>query len=655
MSVNVLVYGADKDSDEYEAALKMRNIIKNSLPSTVNGEIVLYASATLYGQAVKDVDLMMVGNIENYSTVLEFLDEKKEVCRAPVKITSFCTTIEVKRHSISGIYLKGTDFYVRYGKDSHCVTLQSNNQKISAMNFFKKAMGISPYMTNLIWFTQVTEKELDGLLTNSGKKMPSNVLPCTFDFDYVLQLLVSQKPPYKVNNSYVFSSNGINCIHDDIRKALTLFSETKEQMGELTRRRIEQISNSSFDNNSLVDSKGKVSIYRGRAGTGKTVGLIQTAIKLVDENQARVLILTFNKALVSDMRRLFALAELPDMFEASCLHVNTMHSYFLRLVNFVLYDGKMKGEKFLDNYNKVLQELLEFMQDDESIEYVRELCQSNYQLDWDYILIDEAQDWTNLERDIVLKLFDKGKIIVADGGQQFVRSIDVCDWSVIREKNNIKLKYCLRQKENLVKFLNVYTQKANILSGKILTNGNMPGGKVVIVSQEKLFDVHFDEMRRLVEAGNIAYDMLYLVPFSQVKHSYGNTEFKDKELFEELGIQMWDGTNGANRESYSIDTNELRLLQYDSSRGLEGWTVVCMNFDVFLEEKEKAYVPGEVDSLLLETPEERKGKYLLNWAMIPLTRAIDTIVITLKNPMSKAALFLKEVAVECSDFVTWID
>lgn len=181
------------------------------------------------------------------------------------------------------------------------------------------------------------------------------------------------------------------------------------------------------------------------------------------------------------------------------------------------------------------------------------------------------------------------------------------------------------------------------------------GGKVVIASQEKLFDVHFDEMKRLVEAGNIAYDMLYLVPFSHVKHSYGNTEFKDKELFEELGIQMWDGTNGANRESYSIDTNELRLLQYDSSRGLEGWTVVCMNFDVFLEEKEKAYVPGEVDSLLLETPEERKGKYLLNWAMIPLTRAIDTIVITLKNPMSKAALFLKEVAAECSDFVTWID
>lgn len=34
----------------------------------------------------------------------------------------------------------------------------------------------------------------------------------------------------------------------------------------------------------------------------------------------------------------------------------------------------------------------------------------------------------------------------------------------------------------------------------------------------------------------------------------------------------------------------------------------------------------------IERPEERKKKYLYNWAMIPLTRAIDTLVITLRNP-----------------------
>jgi len=654
MSVNVLVYGADKESDEYEAALKMKKIIESSLPSTVEGEIVLFASATLYGQAVKDVDLMMVGQISNYSTTLEFV-ENAELCNAQVEVRMFCTAIEVKRHSISGIFLKGTDFYVQYGKKTHCVTWQSNNQKISAMNFFKRTIVESPFVTNLIWFTQVTENELNSLLTNEGNKMPSNVLPNTFCFDDVLQLLAFQKAPYKYKNTYILGSNGVNCSHSEIRKALALFSETKEQMGELTRKKIEQISNGTFAKNNLIDSSGKVSIYRGRAGTGKTIGLIQTAIRLVDDAQARVLILTFNKALVSDMRRLFALAELPDMFETNCLNICTMHSYFLKLVNCVLYGDRMKGSKYVENYDKVLQELLDFMEDDEAIQYVRELCKDNYQLNWDYLLIDEAQDWSNLERDIVLKIFEKGKIIVADGGQQFVRNIDSCDWSVVRERNNIKLKYCLRQKENLVRFINVYTKKLGILGGKVITNGDMPGGKIVIVSTDKLFDIYFEEMKRLKEAGNVAYDMLYLVPSSQVKHDYGNSEFRCKDEFEKMGIHIWDGTNSVSRESYSIDMNEIRVLQYESARGLEGWTVVCMNLDEFLEEKEKTYIPGKVDPLLLETPEERKRKYLYNWIMIPLTRAIDTIVITVKNPFSEMGIFLKEIADECSDFVSWIE
>ena len=47
MSVNVLVLGADKESDEYQAAQKMKRIIQESLSSSVVGEIVIFASATL--------------------------------------------------------------------------------------------------------------------------------------------------------------------------------------------------------------------------------------------------------------------------------------------------------------------------------------------------------------------------------------------------------------------------------------------------------------------------------------------------------------------------------------------------------------------------------------------------------------------------------
>ena len=408
MSVNVIVYGAEQTSDEYVAALKLKQIIQDSLPNSAIGEIVLFASATLVGQAVKDVDLLMIGEVQNYSVNAEFQTEAEGFVKDRVAISSFCTTIEIKRHDISSIFVNGTDFYVKYGTRNHCVTSQSNKQKIATMKFFEKTLMVSPYITNIIWFTQATPGDIKKLLTNNGRTMPSNVLGSDFDFKELMQLLIWQQPPHKRWNAYTFDSSYNAGSLQAIQNALSLFSKTKAHMGEMTRRRIEQLTNKAFQTNALIDPQGKVSIYRGRAGTGKTVGLIQTAIHLVDEGQARVLMLTYNKALVSDIRRLFALAELPDMFEANCLHINTMHSYFFQLSNAVLFNGKLNGSKFLEKYESILKELLTFMSDDDAVEMVKEVCFSDSSLDWDYVLIDEAQDWSNLERDIVLKLFDKG-------------------------------------------------------------------------------------------------------------------------------------------------------------------------------------------------------------------------------------------------------
>lgn len=660
MSVKISINGAYRDSDEYSAALKMKRIIQNSIPDSAVGEIVLFVSATLFGQAVKDVDLMMIGSLHNYSVNAEFFAPtegdslSQTMTNDKVDVRSFCTVIEIKRHDISGIVRNGTDFYVKYGNGLHCVTLQSNKQKFAAKNFFEKALAFSPFVTNVIWFTQVTANDVRGLLESDGGRLTSNVLGTDFEFKELIQLLIWQKPPFMARGGFVFESNYKSCTVNDFQKALMLFSRTQKQMGELTRKRIEMITNKTFQDNALIDANGKVSIYRGRAGTGKTVGLIQAAIRLVDEEQARVIILTYNRALVSDIRRLFALAELPDMFEENCVYVSTMQSYFLHLANGILYDGKMSGAKFLEHYEGVLRELNDFLSDDVAIGLTKETIISDERLDWDYVLIDEAQDWTNAERDLILKLFEKGKIIVADGGNQFVRRGEVCDWTVIRERNNIKLKYCLRQKENIISFLNVFTNNADILGGKILSSEKMPGGKVIIISDEHIVEVHRSEMKRLVEAGNIAYDMLYLVPPSLVEKSYGTSHFSMIKDFEREGISMWDGTNSDNRDGYCMNTDEVRVLQYDSARGLEGWVVVCMNFDVFIEEKETEYIDGEVNSLLLESPEERKKKYLYNWAMIPLTRAIDTLVITLKNPQSEMGNFLKKVADDCKDYVMWM-
>ena len=136
MSVNVMVLGADKESDEYRAALKLKKILAESLPATAIGEIVLFASATLFGQSVKDVDLLMIGQVQNYSVNCEFLAGDEGFKTDRVEIQSFCTAIEIKRHDISGVFMNGTDIYVKYGLKNHCVTNQSNKQKESVKLFF---------------------------------------------------------------------------------------------------------------------------------------------------------------------------------------------------------------------------------------------------------------------------------------------------------------------------------------------------------------------------------------------------------------------------------------------------------------------------------------------------------------------------------------
>ena len=666
MSLKVTICGGDTHSDEYKAALRLQEIIRRDVPSSVSGEILLYVSATLFGQDVKDVDLMMIGELSNYSVNADFYTKSKDDAskslphkNEPVLVRSFCTTIEVKNHDASSIFMQGTDLYVLYKNRPHCVTLQSNKQKTSAMGYFENSIGYSPYITNLIWFTQITANELKSILSVNGKTAPSNALSSESSFSDFTRLIIQQNTPFYLNTTKTYCIDSLSdkegklCTSNQLQIVLERFSQKKKVMGDLTRKRIELITSSELADKSLIDNTGEISIYRGRAGTGKTVGLIQTAIRLVDQEQARVLILTYNRALVSDIRRLFALAELPDMFEEKCVCVDTMHSFFFRLTNQLIYEGKMTIAKYLTNYEKVLQDTIGFLSDDTAIDLARETMALNPELNWEYILIDEAQDWSNSERDLILKLFEPGYVIIADGGNQFVRNDNGCDWTIVKKRRNSKLKYCLRQKENIVSFLNAFSEISGLTDNKIITNGKMLGGRIIITTDDKVISIHQTEQKRVLEAGNTPYDILYLVPYSLTENRDDGTHFKLDDMFFKNGISIWDGTNDTIRRNYDIESDDVRVIQYHSSRGLEGWVVICMDFDSFMKERRKEYVPGDTNPLLLESPEDVLKKYMYNWAMIPLTRAIDTLVITLKDPKSSVGNVLHSIAKKHPDYVEW--
>ena len=57
----------------------------------------------------------------------------------------------------------------------------------------------------------------------------------------------------------------------------------------------------------------------------------------------------------------------------------------------------------------------------------------------------------------------------------------------------------------------------------------------------------------------------------------------------------------------------------------------------------------------LESFEERRRKFVYLWALIPLTRAIDTLVITIKDKNSDTYSYLRKTYEKFPDFVEWIE
>ena len=117
--------------------------------------------------------------------------------------------------------------------------------------------------------------------------------------------------------------------------------------------------------------------------------------------------------------------------------------------------------------------------------------------------------------------------------------------------------------------------------------------------------------------------------------------FKWYNAYKEAGIELFDGTQSDKRQLYPpIDMT--RLFQYDSCRGLEGGSVVCHHFDQLISYKmddPKIHVRG-----MGLNPNKDKKKFIYLWSLIPLTRAIDTLIITLDNPNSEVGKVLRKLA-----------
>ena len=92
-------------------------------------------------------------------------------------------------------------------------------------------------------------------------------------------------------------------------------------------------------------------------GTGKTIRLLQLAKQLHNDSSSRILILTYNHALISNLKRLLYLSGISsNLSEQKFIVFQTIHSFMRNVMKkHDLID--LADDKFLEDYDKNLKDL----------------------------------------------------------------------------------------------------------------------------------------------------------------------------------------------------------------------------------------------------------------------------------------------------------
>ena len=119
MAIKIKLKG-NQETAEYKDAIVLKEIFENEFRnSSVDGEILIISNATLFGQDTKDVDIIVLGKFDKYSTRIKTKSKLSDKTILEQKdrtlfINDFCFVIETKHHSADKIQLNGTTLLVRY-------------------------------------------------------------------------------------------------------------------------------------------------------------------------------------------------------------------------------------------------------------------------------------------------------------------------------------------------------------------------------------------------------------------------------------------------------------------------------------------------------------------------------------------------------------
>jgi len=649
-----------QEGPEYEAAVHLRRLILNLWPDLAQSRhdiVKIFVGFKMYGYKVEDLDLVVIGSFataRRFDVEFQFFprDGDPFVPRS-ASVRNFALVIEVKSHDASGVRFDGKVASVRYlraGKAVwECVTEKNRTQMFEFKKYLARQGLDQIHVQDVILFTGLRESDLP--------KRPHNCVGGDASFERVLNVLGQISHPRR-NGSWA----NINFGSDEAFRAVLsssfpVFDEVEPTP--LDRRRMDLIAKRSLPDTWLDDLAERQVVLHGRGGVGKTVILLQMAYRAFELRGLRSLVLTFNKALVADMRRTMALLGVPRSVETGGIGIETAHAFFGRLM---LGLGIIDNfEDFLANYAESKNTLISYQRNGaitrSDIDNL--LLSQASELDWDLVFVDEGQDWPNDEIEILRSIYGPERLTVSDGIDQYVRE-SVADWSGGLRRTTIRnrrLTRCLRMKANLAAFVGEMARSLLLPDWDLEPNPEAVGGHVIVVEGDLAADPSL--LLRVTgaarELGNYPVDLLACVPPAMVRAEAGDQLCVPAQNYVATGGSVWDGTSRDVREHFPVHREQLRFVQYDSCRGLEGWTTINYGLDQLWAYKFRQWFAEqhEIDGLY-QTAEDAAKLHASRWVMIPLTRAIDTLVINVGQEPSHLKEALLVAYGKRRDCIDWI-
>ncbi len=663
MKVTVI---ADATTSSGRAAAELLGVIEAAWPwvqDDPDTDLRIVGGFKGYRPQCRDIDIVLLGRFGARAVVaapagLKNLHNGDVDAGEPLAVMSLCLTIEVKDPPREKWRLRGDILEVEYDGAWTSATEQSHEQQVTLRDYFERHGLRPPRVANLIWLRTAAKADL-------GETPQDSILTGDLGWTEMLGLVFRHILPVPTGGRHVVNAVGRNLASDFPPLADSL---TKIARGtHLDMRQMNRIAGDLMNPSWLAAIGRRQLRLRGRAGTGKTIMLLHLARHLVAARDASVLVLTFNRVLATNLHRLLILLEAEQPGFLGSVRVLTCDRYLMALFRATgLWDNPGVQGDFNARKAACEDELLRRLDtvrgngaDPRSL-----LTQLDRQDAWllehDHLFVDEGQDIPVKTFRILRAFFPATRTVVADGIDQRVRGGRRCSWEGDLEEGGyevVQLERCLRMKPNLARFCNLVASHLG-LKWEVTPNGGQDGGRVILVDGNYFAsrDLHDDVCAANRHAGNQPLDMLLCVPSSRVRKGAGHNYLgaADAPLLSKWGHPVWDGTDERLRDTVPQSPEMLRIVPYTSCRGLEGWVCILLDLDQFYDRQvEKAQLQaGEAEKETGLAPDPQALHLdAAYWMMMPLTRAIDTLVITLSGHRNRFQKALEAAARECEDFV----